>query len=155
VRLLLLCVGKPRDATAIELHDRYARRARRLGLSYEAAAVPDVPAGKRYSAEHAREREAAVLLGRLASHRGRTVALEAGGRMLDSPALARQLERWAPHGINLVIGGPTGLHRKLLDRADDVWSLSRLTFPHELVRVLVAEQVYRAMTLLRGAPYHK
>jgi 23S rRNA (pseudouridine1915-N3)-methyltransferase len=57
--------------------------------------------------------------------------------------------------VTLVIGGPTGLHEGLVERADGAWSLSRLTFPHELVRAIVAEQLYRAATLLRNIPYHK
>ena len=66
-----------------------------------------------------------------------------------------RLERWATPRLTLVVGGPLGLHRKLLERADGRWSLSPLTFPHELVRGLVAEQLYRALTILRRVPYHK
>ena len=83
------------------------------------------------------------------------IALDRTGRMYDSEKLAVQFERWGTRAINLVIGGPLGLHRNVLARADHRWSLSPLTFPHEIVPLLVAEQVYRALGILRGLPYHK
>lgn len=150
----MLSVGRPRDATLIELHDRYADRLRKLGVHYESASVADTAAGKRYSESHAREREAAALTARLPERFNR-VALDPLGRQLDSPQLARRLERWAHPGVALVVGGPTGLDPTLREGCDVVWSLSRLTFPHELVRVIVAEQLYRAVSLARGLPYHK
>ena len=55
----------------------------------------------------------------------------------------------------LLVGGPEGLSRAVLERADEKWSLSRLTLPHPLVRIVVAEQVYRAWSLLKGHPYHR
>jgi 23S rRNA (pseudouridine1915-N3)-methyltransferase len=151
----LLSVGRPREPHAIALHDGYAERLRRLGFDYRAESVPDVRGGK-YSADHVRELEARALERRLGDRRCVTViALDPAGEMLDSPRLARRLERWSPRGVTLVIGGPTGLHEGLVERADGAWSLSRLTFPHELVRAIVAEQLYRAATLLRNIPYHK
>src|SRR5262245_41271179 len=86
---------------------------------------------------------------------GLRVALDLRGELLSSEALARKLPRWGERGATLTVGGPLGLHRSVLERADFVWSLSPLTFPHELVRVLVVEQIYRAATIARGVPYHK
>ena len=86
---------------------------------------------------------------------GKVVALDRPGEMLDSVALSRRLPGWATPQGTLLLGGPLGLHRELLDEADERWSLSALPLPHELARVVVAEQIYRALTLLRGVPYHK
>ncbi|HSO83899.1 23S rRNA (pseudouridine(1915)-N(3))-methyltransferase RlmH, partial [Thiocapsa sp.] len=75
----------------------------------------------------------------------------------STKALAEQLRTWLAGGreLALLIGGPDGLAEPCLARADQRWSLSRLTFPHPLVRVIVAEQLYRAWTLVQGHPYHR
>ena len=154
MRIRLLCVGKPRDRVAARLHDGYADRLARLGVSYEADWVPDVKPGGRYSEEHATLREARSLIDRLVP-KETVVALDGRGEALTSRRLADLLERWATPRATLIVGGPLGLHASVLERANHVWSLSPLTFPHELVRGLVAEQLYRAVTIRRGIPYHK
>jgi 23S rRNA (pseudouridine1915-N3)-methyltransferase len=85
------------------------------------------------------------------------VALDERGESWTSAELARRLARWLngePH-VALLIGGPDGLSAAVRRRADHLWSLSPLTLPHGLVRVLLAEQLYRAWTLLQGHPYHR
>lgn len=85
------------------------------------------------------------------------VALDEHGKQWDSEGLADQLNQWAHHTnqVALLIGGAEGLDQLCLDHADQTWSLSRLTLPHALVRVLVAEQLYRAWTLNNHHPYHR
>jgi 23S rRNA (pseudouridine1915-N3)-methyltransferase len=85
------------------------------------------------------------------------VALEVGGRAMTTPALAEWLAARMAGGkdLALLIGGPDGLEAGLSARADFRWSLSPLTWPHGLVRVMVAEQLYRAHTVLIGHPYHR
>jgi len=85
------------------------------------------------------------------------VALEVGGRAMTTPALAEWLAARMAGGkdLALLIGGPGGLDADLSARADFRWSLSPLTWPHGLVRVMVAEQLYRAHTVLIGHPYHR
>lgn len=154
MKIRLLAVGRPRDRDLDARVSDYGRRIERFGVDWSTAEVREVPAGKRYSEGHAREREAAALLAE-ASDRGRLVALDPGGRSWSSEQVSERLERWTtPHGT-FVIGGPLGLDRSVLERADAVWSLSCLTFPHELARLIVAEQLYRALTILRNVPYHK
>lgn len=154
MRIRLLSVGKPRDPIASRLHDEYAERIRNLGVRYETDWVADVKPGGRFSDDHVMAREARGLLERV-DGRGTLVALDAGGEMLTSRQLADVIERWATPRLTLVVGGPLGLHASLLARADRSWSLSTLTFPHELVRGLVTEQLYRAVSIRRGVPYHK
>ena len=154
MRIRLLCVGKPREPSAVRLHDEYAERLVRLGVRYRTDHVADVNPGGRYTPEHAREREAASLIERIETT-GTIVALDERGEQLTSRELSRVIERWSTPQLTLILGGPSGLHRNILDRADRTWSLSRLTFPHELCRVLVTEQLYRALTIRRGIPYHK
>jgi 23S rRNA (pseudouridine1915-N3)-methyltransferase len=150
----LLSVGRPRDAEAGALHDRYAQRIERFGVRYESRWVAEVRAGGRFSDDHVREREARSLIEQL-DDRGTVVAVDGTGEMLSSERLAKELPRWMRPRLTLVVGGPLGLHASLLARADRCWSLSALTLPHELARVVVAEQLYRALSMLKGVPYHK
>ncbi len=85
------------------------------------------------------------------------IVLDEHGKQWDSKGLAVQLEKWAGHSSNvaLVIGGADGLDKACLERADQTWSLSSLTLPHALVRVVVAEQIYRAWSLNNNHPYHR
>ncbi len=85
------------------------------------------------------------------------VALDMRGRSFGSEVLAKRLSRWLQDGgdVALLIGGPDGLADDCLARAEFKWSLSPLTLPHGLVRVVVAEQLYRAWTILKGHPYHR
>jgi 23S rRNA (pseudouridine1915-N3)-methyltransferase len=85
------------------------------------------------------------------------VALDGRGRSWSTAELAERLRAWMSAGrdLALAIGGPDGLDPHCLELADEQWSLSALTFPHALVRVIVAEQLYRAWTLLEGHPYHR
>lgn len=87
----------------------------------------------------------------------RVIALEVGGRAWSTEQLADQLQGWLAGGqdIALLVGGPEGLAEECRARADQQWSLSPLTLPHPLVRVLLAEQLYRAWSILRGHPYHR
>ena len=86
------------------------------------------------------------------------VALDEHGRQLDSLAFARQLGRWRDRGesdLAFLIGGPDGLAASVLDRATAVVALGPMTWPHRLVRVMLAEQLYRAQSILAGHPYHR
>ncbi|MEA3638721.1 MAG: 23S rRNA (pseudouridine(1915)-N(3))-methyltransferase RlmH [Lamprobacter sp.] len=85
------------------------------------------------------------------------VALDVRGRAWSTEDLARELEVWMAGGrdVAMLVGGPDGLAADCLARAERRWSLSPLTFPHPLVRVILAEQLYRAWTLTQGHPYHR
>jgi len=157
MKIRLLSVGKPRDGEVNRLHDEYGSRLVRLGVGYESSHVAEVRQGTRFTDDHVRQREARSLLDRIERDRptGTLIALDSTGDSFTSPQLAASVERWSLPVATFVVGGPLGLHGDLLERADRRWSLSRLTFPHEFVRVIVAEQLYRAVTILRRIPYHK
>ena len=154
MRIRFLSVGKPRDSAAGELFDRYAKRIKQLGVDCEANFVPEVKLGGRFSESHVRVREAEQLRSRIPKGK-RTIALDVRGRAYDSLAWGERIERWLTPESWWLIGGPTGLDDDLLASCDERLSLSTLTLPHELARVMVAEQVYRALTLAKGFPYHK
>jgi 23S rRNA (pseudouridine1915-N3)-methyltransferase len=87
----------------------------------------------------------------------RVIALEVGGKRISTEQLAQQLKDWQMSGDNysILIGGPDGLSSDCLARANQRWSLSDLTLPHPLVRVVLAEQLYRAWTITVNHPYHR
>ncbi|MBV8280454.1 MAG: 23S rRNA (pseudouridine(1915)-N(3))-methyltransferase RlmH [Candidatus Eremiobacteraeota bacterium] len=101
--------------------------------------------------------EAASMLSRVAD--GSVIwALDREGELLDSPQVAQRLagvERTGARRLTLLIGGPDGLHQSAMARADLRWSLSPLTFLHEMARLIVLEQLYRAVKINRGEPYHR
>ena len=87
----------------------------------------------------------------------RVIALDRAGAMHSTREISRRMEAWMRDGeqVSLVVGGAEGLSRQLLRDADETWSLSALTFAHPLVRVMVAEQMYRCYSLLENLPYHR
>jgi len=89
--------------------------------------------------------------------RYRTICLDVQGKSLGTEQLAAKLERYEQQGdsIALLVGGPEGLSAECLARAEEKWSLSALTLPHPLVRIVLAEQIYRSWSLLTGHPYHR
>jgi len=152
MELVLLAVGRLRPSYRQACDDYLRRLARHLTVREvevrEASRSPTV--------EAQREEEAARLRARVPA-RARLVALARAGAAWTSEELARRLERWMREArpVALVIGGSRGLAPELIAEAADRWSLGPLTLPHELARVVVAEQLYRASTILRGEPYHK
>ena len=89
--------------------------------------------------------------------RSHVVTLDIPGKPWSTEELARHLQRWLENGkpVALMVGGPEGLSQPVKDLAQESWSLSPLTFPHPLVRIVVAEQIYRAWSLLNNHPYHR
>lgn len=121
--------------------------------------IVEVAAGKRTKNSdlaRIRETEGQRMIAALKAD-DRVVALDVRGKALSTEALAEELRRTLPEGrdIALLVGGPEGLAECALARAKERWSLSALTLPHPLVRIVVAEQVYRGWSLLRGHPYHR
>ena len=112
--------------------------------------------GKGASVEIARREEGGRLLAALPKG-VQVIALDERGRAWSTAELSRQLAAWLAEGrdLALLVGGPEGLDPTCRARADRLWSLSPLTFPHPLVRVILAEQLYRAWSLLSGHPYHR
>jgi 23S rRNA (pseudouridine1915-N3)-methyltransferase len=152
VEITVAAVGKLRPYYR-QAADDYARRLKRYANIREQEVRE---ASKAPSAVAQRAEEAARLETKIAES-GTLVALGREGAGWSSRELARQLERWVltARPLTFVIGGSQGLDTGLLSRAHARWSLGPLTLPHELARVVVYEQLYRAFTILRGEPYHK
>ena len=151
MRLTVVAVGRAQDAPLEALWERYATRIK------PRPTLRVVDDKKRAAAGELKPREARLLLEALPVG-DRVVALDGRGKPLDSAGLARQLGRWRDQGVGgiaFVIGGADGLDDAVLARADLVLSLGAMTWPHQLVRVMLAEQLYRAQTILAGHPYHR
>lgn len=135
--------------------DHYARRVRgscTLGLT-------DVPLARRVRsvpAARLREQEGNRLLAAMPKG-AHVIALDEAGSGWSTLELRGRLESWLQRGrpVALLIGGPDGLSAECLDRADERWALSSLTLPHGLVRIVAAEAIYRAWSLLQNHPYHR
>jgi len=154
MKIVLAVVGRARKP----LVDAIAAYEKRIGhyYSFEAVEVPEVP-HRGQPVPQLLEDEGQRLLARV-PHPYQLVALDRLGARWSSEELARYLSDLALHatpGVAFVIGGAYGLASTVLQRANRQWSLSSLTFPHELARLVVAEQIYRAGTIGRGEPYHK
>jgi len=155
MRLHLIAVGSKMPRWVAEGYAEYAKRLRgELSLQ-----LHEIPAGRRgKNADIARVAadEGKRMLDATPSG-AHVVALDVLGKAWSTEQLSARLDHWMRGGcdIALYVGGPEGLAPETLARADERWSLSPLTFPHPLVRVILAEQLYRAHSLLRGHPYHR
>ena len=103
------------------------------------------------------QEDEAKLIGSHLNAGARVIAMDSRGKIWSTAQLAGKVEAWSQqtNHFQFVIGGPDGLADVILNRADEIWSLSNLTFPHFLVRVLLAEQIYRALMLNAKHPYHR
>ncbi len=155
MQINLIAVGTRMPAWIDEGYNEYARRMPREC----ALKLTQVPLGQRtkaQSVERAMNEEGKRMLAATTGDQ-HVVALDIKGRSWSTEDLANQLRGWMRNGcdVSLLVGGPDGLAAECLARARQHWSLSPLTLPHPLVRVLLAEQLYRAWTLLSGHPYHR
>ena len=150
--ITVVAVGKLRPYYR-QAFDDYARRLQRY-VTFREHEVREASRAPTVDAQRAEEAER--LSARMAAG-SNLVALARVGAGWTSADLAKQLERWrlAARPLTFVIGGSHGLDSSLITRAVARWSLGPLTLPHELARVVVGEQLYRAFTILQGEPYHK
>ena len=155
MRIHLVAVGTRMPGWVAEGYEEYAKR---LPRECELILREIAPAkrGKNADLARLREDEGERILASL-SRNDHVVALEVGGKSWSTSELAENLGHWLENGrhVSLVIGGADGLSEACRMRANQLWSLSRLTFPHPLVRIVVAEQIYRAWSILQNHPYHR
>jgi len=155
LKIDILTIGRDKDAWVSDGCAHFEKLLSRWAEVRWTVLSSRVPAAA-LSPDEIRRRQSALLTEKL--DKGFTIALADIGAKLDSPALAACLEKWQARcdgRIAFVIGGAHGLDRTLLDRADFVLSLSPMTFSHQLVRLILLEQMYRAFSILHGTDYHK
>jgi 23S rRNA (pseudouridine1915-N3)-methyltransferase len=155
MKLRVIWVGAIGDSSIRRLVDRYSDRIRQF-FPLEIVEVRAVRTRSMSDAEIIRE-ESKRLVDAL-PQQGHVVVLDERGRQFDSAEFSAWLENETvhnPYGITFVMGGDLGLNEEIRTRADRVVALSRMTLPHEVARLVLLEQVYRACTLIRRVPYHK
>jgi 23S rRNA (pseudouridine1915-N3)-methyltransferase len=155
MRLVLLAAANKQPAWVAEGFVEYARRLRGA-YSMECKEIPLARRGPSVPARGAVEREGERMLAAVPSGAS-VVALDERGTPWSTGELAARLAAWQRIGapVCFLIGGPDGLAPACLARADERWALSRLTLPHGLVRIIVAEALYRAWSVLERHPYHR
>lgn len=155
MQINLIAVGTRMPGWVSDGYNEYARRMPREC----ALTLTEIPPGQRSKAQpvaRAVQEEGRRMLAAL-GERQRVIALDVAGRAWSTQQLAAAMRDWLQGGadVSLLVGGPDGLSADCLARAGQRWSLSPLTLPHPLVRVLLAEQLYRAWSLVNGHPYHR
>jgi 23S rRNA (pseudouridine1915-N3)-methyltransferase len=159
MRIGLFAVGRlksgPEKDLAARYFDRFAKAGPAIGL--ELSRITEV-AESRASSSDTRKREEAAMLQKALPEGSLLVLLDERGKAFDSEGFAEFLGNYRDQGkrdLMIAIGGADGLDHSLYDRADATICLGKMTWPHQLVRILIAEQLYRAVTILSGHPYHR
>lgn len=155
MRFKMIAVGTKMPAWVETGFNEYAKRLPR-DFSLEVVELPMGPRGKNAPIAKAIAKEGEMMLAAIPKG-DKVIALDVLGKPWSTEKLADNLASWSMECSNysLLIGGPDGLAPQCLARADAKWSMSALTLPHPLVRIVLAEQLYRAWTLLNNHPYHK
>ena len=155
MKIHLIAVGQKMPGWVEQGYKEYAQRLPRE-CSLELKEIAPGRRGKGADIQRAIRDEGAKMLAALPKD-ALIVALDERGKELTTEQLSRELGEWLGGGrdVVLLVGGPDGLAAECKQRATKTWGLSKLTLPHPLVRVVVAEQIYRAWSLLKGHPYHR
>ena len=159
MRIGIFAVGRlkagPEKDLASRYLDRFAKTGPAIGLEF--SRVIEVPESRAGNAE-TRKREEGALLEKSLPDGALLILLDERGKALDSPQLSDLVGNFRDQGkrdLMIAIGGADGLDPAIYDRADAVLCLGKMTWPHQLVRILIAEQLYRTVTILSGHPYHR
>lgn len=159
MRITLFAVGRLKAGPEKDLAGRYLDRFLKSGpaIGLEFARMIEVPESRASNGD-VRKREEAALLEKALPDGALLILLDERGKAADSETFASTIGAWRDQGkrdLMIAIGGADGLDPALHARADLVLNLGKMTWPHQLVRILIAEQLYRAVTILSGHPYHR
>lgn len=155
MKLTLLVIGKTDMGYLNTGINEYVKRLKHY-INFEIEVIPDIKKSKNTTAELQKRKEGELILAK--DYAGKELHLfDEKGRMFSSREFAAFLEKKMASGLKelvLVIGGPYGFSDEVVKKANSKISLSKLTFSHQMVRILCVEQIYRALTILKGEPYH-
>ncbi len=155
MRVRLIAVGNKMPGWVTQGYEEYAKRLNR-DLTLELVEIPAGKRGKNADVERITQREGEQMLAAVHPN-DHVITLDVPGKRISTEKLADRLDQLLQGGqhVSILIGGPEGLAPQCKQAAGESWSLSDLTLPHPLVRVLIAEQLYRAWSILKGHPYHR
>jgi len=158
MKVHIVTVGSKMPGWVLQGYNEYAKRMPRE-LQPRLLELPLASRSKTTNVAAVKEAEAEQILAAVDALPGHKwmVALDVLGKKISTENLAANMANWQMEGLSpcLIIGGPDGLAKRVLQKSNEKWSLSALTLPHPLVRVLIMEQLYRAWTILQNHPYHK
>jgi len=159
VKLLLVGVGRLKSGPERELVSRYAERCSASGrnIGFSSFDMREIDESRARRPEDRKAEEAAAIEALLPAQ-ARKICLDERGKPMSSEDFAKKLGDWRDAGAGacvMIIGGPDGLDPSLRQKADLVLAFGAMTWPHQIVRALAAEQIFRAMTILAGHPYHR
>ncbi|MDE5738876.1 MAG: 23S rRNA (pseudouridine(1915)-N(3))-methyltransferase RlmH [Bacteroidaceae bacterium] len=155
MRVTLLLVGKTVNKHFVELIDDYASRVKHY-ISFDIITIPELKNTKNLSAEQQKQQEGELILKQLQAG-DYTVLLDEHGKELRSIEFSKYMEQkmqTISRRLVFIIGGPYGFSPDVYAKANEKLSLSKMTFSHQMIRLIFVEQFYRAMTIMRGEPYH-
>ncbi|MFD2827487.1 23S rRNA (pseudouridine(1915)-N(3))-methyltransferase RlmH [Leeuwenhoekiella polynyae] len=155
MNIKLLCIGKTDNRNLEELISIYTKRLK-FYVNFEIEIIPDLKKTKNLSEEQQKEKEGELILNKL-QQQDELILLDENGKELSSVKFADYLQKKMNSGIKtlvFVIGGPYGFSPQVYAAARGKISLSKMTFSHQMIRLFMTEQVYRAFTILRNEPYH-
>ena len=155
MKIKLICIGKTGKNFLVEGENEYLKRLKHY-VPTTKIEIPDIKKAKNKSEEQIKEEEADLILSKIGSN-DYVILLDEKGRDFSSEKFAQHLQQRFNHLANdliFVIGGPYGFSENLYKRSNEKISLSSMTFSHQMVRMIFFEQLYRAMTILKGEPYH-
>lgn len=159
MKITLITVGKLKEKYLLDAVKEYAKRlSRYCKLEIVEVADEKTPDGAGAALEQQIKGKEGERIRKHIREQDFVIALAVEGRMLSSEELADRIEQWGIDGISrlcFVIGGSLGLDEQVLKRADFTLSFSKMTFPHQLMRVILLEQIYRGYRIIYGEPYHK
>jgi 23S rRNA (pseudouridine1915-N3)-methyltransferase len=158
MRIVVAAVGRLKRGPEVELAERYRERAAKSGRGIGLRSLDIIEiAESRARDPQRRMLEESIALANIIPERAATVLLDPRGETIDSNGFVKRLRGWNDGGrdVAFAIGGPDGLAPTLAEKADLHLAFGALTWPHQLVRVMLLEQIYRAMTMMSGHPYHR
>ena len=155
MKIKLLAIGKTDNKQLTQLIDEYQNRLKHY-IKFDFEVIPDLKNSKNLSEVQQKEKEGELILAKL-QNTDQLVLLDDKGKQFTSVEFANHLQKKMNSGIKqlvLVIGGPYGFSDAVYEKAQGKLSLSKMTFSHQMIRLFVVEQIYRAFTILRNEPYH-
>ena len=155
MKIKIICIGKTGKSFLVDGENEYINRLKHY-IAFERIEISDVKNAKKLSFDQVKQLEGKEILSKVGSGEN-LILLDEKGKEFSSENFAQFLQtkfNQGGKGITFVIGGAYGFSSELYDRSDALLSLSKMTFSHQMIRMIFTEQLYRAMTILKGEPYH-
>jgi 23S rRNA (pseudouridine1915-N3)-methyltransferase len=156
MNIKLTVIGKTEEKYLIEAVENYIKRLKHY-VNFEIIYLPDIKVAKSLSSSEIKEKEADILLKQISKY-DKNILFDEKGKLFSSKEFATHLQKQMNQGIknlNFIVGGAYGFSPRIYQEVQEKISISPMTFSHQMIRLLIVEQIYRANTILNNEPYHK